>query len=219
MSERNMLIVTGGSIDDALVLGLLEKNDYGTVVACDSAVGFFQRNGLFPDVVLGDFDSADAGAVDFFKGKPGVCFEQFPAEKDWTDTELAVRRALGQEPAHIDLVGATGGSRIDHMLGNIQLLALADEAGVQMFLLDTHNRIRLLRAGVTIERKEQYGNFVSLLPFGGTVTGVTLRGMKYPLDQATLTPDITLGISNEIAGETAEISFSSGRLLMIETRD
>ena len=142
-----------------------------------------------------------------------------PAEKDWTDTELAVQRALEYGPSRIDLAGATGGSRIDHLLGNIQLLALALTAGVPMLLLDTHNRIRLLEKGCRIAKAEQYGDFISLLPFGGSVCGVTLRGMKYPLDDAVLTPDITLGISNEIVDETAEISFSSGKLLMIETRD
>lgn len=219
MDEHNILIVTGGSIDDAFVLRQLEGNEYKTVIACDSAIDFFWRNRLFPDLILGDFDSAGADAADFFKGQARVRFERFPAEKDWTDTELAVRRALEDGPSRIDLVGATGGNRIDHMLGNIQLLALALGEGAAMFLLDTHNRIRLLAEGCRIARSEQYGDFISLLPFGGTVYGVTLRGMKYPLNLATLTPDITLGISNEIVDETAEISFSEGKLLMIETRD
>lgn len=220
--ERNgddMLIVTGGSIDDALVLGLLDENDYGTVIACDSGIEFFRRNDLLPDLILGDFDSARKDTVEFFKAQTHVCLEQFPSQKDWTDTELAVRRALERGPARIDLVGATGGSRIDHLLGNVQLLLLALGEGVQMFLLDANNRIRLLAQGMTLAKGEQYGDFVSLLPFGGTARGVTLRGMKYPLDHATLTPDITIGISNEIVDAEAEISFSEGMLLMIESRD
>lgn len=220
MSENNILIVSGGAIEDAFLLGLLDENNYKTVIACDSGIEFFRRNGRLPDLVLGDFDSAEGDSVHFFREQAGVRFEQFPAEKDWTDTELAVRRALQCRPSRIDLAGATGGSRVDHMLGNIQLLAFALAKGVQMFLLDAHNRIRLLTPGsYAVTKGAQYGDFISLLPFGGTAYGVTLRGMKYPLHEATLTADITLGISNQIADETAEISFSEGKLLMIETRD
>lgn len=218
MSGKKILIITGGSIDDDLAKGLLAENSYETVIACDSGMEFFYRNGLHPDLILGDFDSADPETVAYFKKQQTVKLEQFPAEKDWTDTELAVRRALELNPAHIDLAGATG-SRLDHVLGNVQLLAMGLSAGVSIHMLDSHNRIRLTDTPCTIAKCDQYGTFVSLLPFGGTAYGVTLHGMKYPLDQATLTPDITLGISNEIVDELAEISFTAGRLLVIESRD
>jgi len=216
--KHDMLIVSGGQIEDALILGLLEKHHYETVVACDSGIEFFRRNGRCPDVVFGDFDSANAQTVAYFKAQPQVRMERFPAEKDWTDTELAVRRALALRPDRIDLVGATG-SRLDHVLGNLQLLLLGLEAGVPIFLIDAHNRIRLIDRALTIARDEQYGDFVSLLPCAGSVTGVTLRGMKYPLKRATLTPDITLGISNEIVADTAQITFETGKLFVIESRD
>lgn len=219
MREQNrILIVSGGGIGDAFVLDLLKKNRYATVIACDSGMEFFHRNGLYPDLILGDFDSADTAAVEYFRKQTKVRVEQFPAHKDWTDTELAVRRAIEQKPDHIDLVGATG-SRLDHVLGNLQLLALGMESGVQIFLMDAHNRVRLIDHTLTIQKNEQYGDFVSLLPCGGTVRGVTLRGMKYPLNNATLTPDISLGISNEIVDETAVISFTEGRLFVLETKD
>lgn len=217
-TENRILIVSGGSIEDAFVLDLLEKNKYGTVIACDRGIEFFRRNDLHPDLILGDFDSADQTAVNYFKEQTNVRLEQFPAQKDWTDTELAVRRALEFEPDHIDLVGATG-SRLDHVLGNLQLLALGLERGIPIVLLDAHNRIRLIERALTIKRKEQYGNFVSLIPHGGAVYGLTLRGMKYPLDGAELTPDISLGISNEIVDEEALISFTKGKLFVMETKD
>ena len=213
-----ILIVSGGTIEDTVVLGLLETNQYETVIACDSGMEFFRRNGCFPDLILGDFDSVEPKTADYFREQSQMQMEQFPAEKDWTDTELAVRRALEMRPERIDLVGATG-SRLDHVLGNLQLLALGLNAGVDMFLIDAHNRIRLIDSDLTLGREEQYGDFVSLIPYGGTVCGLTLRGMKYPLERATLTPDITLGISNEIVCEAAEISFETGKLFVIETKD
>lgn len=214
----SVLIVSGGSIEDAFVMELMKKKEYQTVIACDSGMEFFARNGLCPDLILGDFDSADPGVVDAFRERSDVRLERFPAEKDWTDTELALRRALELSPSHIDLVGATG-SRLDHVLGNLQLLTLGLESGTEIFLLDPHNRIRVIDRSLTLKKAEQYGDFVSLIPHGGAVCGLTLKGMKYPLDGATLTPDVSLGISNEIVDEEATISLAEGRLFVLESRD
>lgn len=216
--ENRVLIVSGGSIDDAFVLDLLRKNRYETVIACDSGMEFFRRNGLYPDLILGDFDSADRNTVDYFKEQTEVRLEQFPAQKDWTDTELAVRRGLELEPEHIDLVGATG-TRLDHVLGNLQLLALGLEAGVSIFLMDANNRIRLADRPFKLKKSEQYGDFISLIPYGGEVSGLTLKGMKYPLEGAILRQDVSLGISNEIVDDEALISFEKGKLYVMETKD
>lgn len=216
--ENRVLIVSGGSMEDAFVLDLLGKNRYETVIACDSGMEFFRRNGLYPDLILGDFDSADRNTVDYFKEQTEVRLEQFPAQKDWTDTELAVRRGLELEPEHIDLVGATG-TRLDHVLGNLQLLALGMEAGVSIFLMDAHNRIRLADRPLKLKKSEQYGDFISLIPYGGEVSGLTLKGMKYPLEGAILRQDVSLGISNEIVDDEALISFAKGKLYVMETKD
>ena len=214
----NILIVSGGRIEDAFVCDLMEKNKYGMLIACDSGMEFFYRNGIRPDLILGDFDSADGVVVEFFREQTGVRLEQFPPEKDWTDTELAVRRALELGADHIDLVGATG-NRLDHVLGNLQLLALGRESGTSIFLMDAHNRIRLIDCPLTLKKSDQFGDFISLIPHGGAVCGLTLKGMKYPLDDATLTPDVSLGISNEMIDEEASISFTQGALFVMETRD
>lgn len=216
--ENDILIVSGGRIEDAFVLELLKKNKYQTMIACDSGMEFFWRNKICPDLILGDFDSADSCVADAFRARGDVRLEQFPSEKDWTDTELALRRALELSPGRIDLVGATG-TRLDHVLGNLQLLALGLEFGVPIFLLDAHNRVRLIDRPLIMVRSEQYGKFVSLIPHGGAVFGLTLKGMKYPLDGATLTPDVSLGISNEIVDEEAQIIFTTGRLFVFETKD
>lgn len=218
MTGKKLLIVSGGSVDDAFVRFLLAKNQYAYRIACDRGMEFFWRQGLCPDEILGDFDSADVQIVSYFQKQEQVKLEQFPAEKDWTDTELAVRRALELAPTEIHLVGATG-SRLDHVLGNLQLLQLGLEQGVPIFLLDTHNRIRLINRSLVLEKKEQYGTYVSLIPYNGTVRGLTLRGMKYPLENAELHLGSTLAVSNEIAAEQAEIRFADGMLLVVEARD
>ena len=211
--KQNILIVSGGSLEDAFVLEQIANNHYQYTIACDSGTAFFYRNGLRPDLILGDFDSADQAVLDAYKSRDDVAVEQYPAEKDWTDTELALHRALEFAPGRIDLLGGTG-SRLDHVL-----LTLGLEAGVEIFMLDAHNRIRMIDRDLRILKSEQYGDYISLIPHGGDVCGLTLRGMKYPLERATLTTDVSLGVSNEIVEDEAWISFSAGRLLVLETRD
>ncbi len=220
MDNQKILIVTGGSIDDAFACRMITENAYDMVIACDSGMEFFRRNGLYPDLIVGDFDSADAVTVRYFRERPEVEMEQFPVEKDWTDTELAVRRALEltPKPEHIDLIGATG-SRLDHMLGSLQLLDMGLTHGVEIFLTDVHNRVRLIDHALCIGREEQYGDWISLIPYNSTVRDLTLEGMKYPLDHASLAPGVTLGISNVITQDEARISFSKGMLFVIESRD
>ena len=218
LKERKILIVRCGSVADDFVSNLMKKNSYEVVIACDSGMEFFYRNRLHPDLILGDFDSADQHVVNAFREQTDIRMEQFPAQKDWTDTELALRRALELSPDGIDLVGAMG-TRLDHVLGNLQLLALGLKAGIPIHLLDAHNRIRLIDRPLILKKEEQYGDFVSLIPHGGAVFGLTLKGMKYPLEGATLTSDVSLGISNEIIEEKAEISFTEGALFVMETKD
>ncbi len=216
MNER-ILIVTGGEIEDEFAGDLFDTGDYTYVIACDKGMEFFYRTKRHPDLIVGDFDSANAECVDYFRKQPDVEIQQFPAKKDWTDTELALRLSLEHHPGHIDLVGATG-SRLDHVLGNLQILKAGRDAGVEVCLLDAHNRVRLINEPLTIKKEEQFGNYVSVIPFGGEVR-LTLQGMKYPLDHGDLLPGVTLGISNEITAECGLISPEQGYLLVIESRD
>lgn len=221
MRKKNILIVTGGSLDDRLVTELIRNNKYDLLIASDHGVGYFCRNfsknGIWPDLVLGDFDSVteeEAKQLKVMAREP----ERYPAEKDWTDTELAVRRGIELGADQITLVGATG-TRLDHVLGNLGLLGMGLEAGVEIILVDRNNRIRMIDDACVLKKEEQYGNYVSLYPLGGTVSGLTLTGFKYPLEDAAVTPWQTLCISNEIAEEAAQIRLDNGRVLVIESKD
>jgi thiamine pyrophosphokinase len=214
---EKILIVSGGTLDDAFVLWLMRREKFDRVFACDKGMEFFYRNHWEPDLILGDFDSADPAVLEYFRSRP-VELQQFPAEKDWTDTELAIRLALEQKPKEIYLLGATG-SRLDHVLGNIGLLEPGLEAGVQIFLLDPCNRIRLIDRELYLKKAEQFGAYISLFPWEGPVHGLTLEGMKYPLANVTLAPGCSLGLSNEISESEARIFFTEGKLLVFETND
>ena len=179
---------------------------------------FLYRTQILPDIIVGDFDSVEPKVLDFFREKEQIDICVLNPVKDDTDTEFAIREAIRRGATDITIIGGTG-TRLDHVLGNISLLGIGLEEGVRMELLDAHNRICMIDHSVTLKKKEQYGNYLSLIPYNGKVTGVTLKGLKYPLHDYTMGGFNSLGISNEIVDDEASIELTSGQLLVIESRD
>jgi thiamine pyrophosphokinase len=212
------LIVSGGTVDDELVCQEIKNGGYEMVIAADSGMEVLYRHHLTPDIVVGDFDSVSKEALSFFKDSDRIEFEELNPIKDDTDTEYALRDAISRGAHSVTILGATG-SRVDHMLGNICLLGMGLVNDVNVSILDTHNRIRMIDSPITIRKKEQYGTAVSLIPYSDEVTGVTLTGFKYNLSECTMKGFNTLGISNEIVEDEAMISLESGYLLVIESKD
>ncbi len=212
------LIITGGNIRDEFACGKIKTGGYDMIMAADSGMDFLYRNHLTPDIIVGDFDSVDHDALDFFKEDNRIEFCRLNPEKDDTDTEYAIRDALSRGITQLTILGGTG-SRIDHVLGNISLLGIGLEENVEIELVDEHNRVRMIDKPLSIRRDEQFGRFVSLIPYTGSVAHVTLTGFKYTLDDYTMGGFNSLGVSNEIAEEVAHIEFRSGILLVIESVD
>lgn len=215
---RHFFIVSGGNVDDAFVNRMLEQEKPEVVIAADKGMDFFYRNHRKPDVIIGDFDSAESESLRYFKEQGNVQIIKLNPMKDDTDTEAAIRYALAHGAEKITLLGATG-SRLDHVLGNVELLGIGLQAGVPIVMADVNNRIRMIDSGITLKKEEQHGTYVSLIPYTEKVEHLTLRGFKYPLTDAVLTGFCSLGVSNEIVDAGAEISFDGGILLVIESRD
>ena len=212
------VIISGGYIEDRFALDWLRRNKYDCMIAADSGMNFLHRNGIVPDIVAGDFDSVDDDSLDEFSSLPEVEILRLNPIKDDTDTEFVIREAIRRGATEIMILGATG-TRLDHVLANVYLLGIGLEEGVQIQLVDAHNRIRITADKLEISKTEQFGDFVSVLPVKGDAKGVTLTGMKYPLQDASVSCFSSLGVSNEIAGEKATISVENGILLVIESRD
>ncbi len=214
------LIISGGHLDDDFAASYMKQYEFALTIAVDAGIEFFDRKGWAPDYLVGDFDTVKPEILQKFLqlegAKPKIL--QFQPEKDETDTELAIRTAMNQGCETIHILGATG-SRMDHVLGNIHLLGMGMGRGVEIILVDPNNRIRMIEKGIVIKQEEQYGSYVSLLPFTPKVTKLTLTGFKYPLYHYTLECYHSLGVSNEIIAEQAEISFQDGVLLVVEAKD
>ena len=212
------VIISGGHIEDAFAIEWLQENKYDKMIAADSGMNFLYRNGFKPDVIAGDFDSVSESSLSAFSNMQDIEMLRLNPIKDDTDTEFVIREAIRRGAKDITVLGATG-TRLDRMLANVNLLGIGVEENVKIQLLDAHNRVRMVSSELEISKKEQFGDFISLLPVGGNAKGVTLEGMKYLLRDATINCFSSLGISNEIIEEKARITVKQGVLLVIESRD
>ena len=204
------LIVSGGEVKEGFLTWIVKNGGFDVILAADAGMEALYRDHILRDIIVGDFDSENPDTLEYFHDKEQIEVCMLNPEKDDTDTEYAIREIV--------VIGATG-TRIDHVLGNISLLGIGLEEQIKISLVDEHNRIRMINQPLTIRKAEQYGKYVSLIPFSEKVCGVTLRGLKYPLTDYTMGGFNSLGISNEIVSDEATISFSSGELIVIESKD
>ncbi len=208
------VIVCNGSIRDYEVIQTLFE-DAQFIISVDGGAGHLRRLGIIPDILLGDFDSADKEDINYFL-EQGVPTDCFPAEKDMTDSELAIESALEKGAEEIVLVGAVG-TRFDHSMSNIFLLKKLMDKQVRACIADEYNRIYMYDKAFELDKLEGYK--LSLIPVSERVTGVSTRGLKYPLVNATMTLGTSWGVSNEFVEERAGVAIGEGILLVCLSRD
>ncbi|MBE5932013.1 MAG: thiamine diphosphokinase [Lachnospiraceae bacterium] len=216
MSKKNVIMVVGGETCDETIINTINSNPDCYIMGVDRGAEVIDRLGIEADMVIGDFDSADSFIRDKYQGKSNAIF--LNPVKDATDTHMAVLEAIKLKPNCITILGATGG-RLDHMMGNFALLKLCVDQGVSATIIDEHNKITMIDKQMKISKQEQYGKYVSLIPFSDVVTGVSLTGFAYGLSNATMIKADTIGISNEIREEEGFISIKTGYLMVMETKD
>lgn len=215
---KRTVIVAGGKREPEVVRGQIEEKKADLLIAADAGMEVFYQLGITPDVIVGDFDSVKPEIAAYFKKNQNIHFQELNPVKDDTDTESAIRLALSMGATEITLLGATG-TRMDHVLGNIELLHIGLETGVPITMVDATNRIRMIDKSIRLSKKEQYGIYVSFIPYTKEGVEITLRGFKYPLEHYLLTGGTSLCISNEITADAAEVIFDRGVLLMLESKD
>ncbi|NBG89123.1 thiamine diphosphokinase [Isachenkonia alkalipeptolytica] len=214
----NITIVTNGKIENLSWLKGKLKENAGkghSIICADGASKYLRAIDFVPDLLVGDMDSIDPEGKKWME-KNRVPLKKFPSRKDQTDTEIALEYSVSKKPEKVEILGAFG-SRMDHTLGNIQLLEGFFDSDISIVLLDEENEIWLLKKHTTL-RGRKNENF-SILAITESVGGITLKGFEYPLENHTLYRGHTLGISNIIRTEEAEISYREGKLLGIIARD
>ena len=216
VDKMRYLIVCGGKIDKEFGLNEIKTDGIDAIIAADSGMDFLYENGVTPDIIVGDFDSATTKALEYFERKGQTEIHRLNPIKDDTDTEYAIRLAIREGARSIVMLGATG-SRIDHVLGNISLLGIGLESGTDISIIDTNNRIRMADRQVTIEKSAQYGRFVSLIAVTDD-NEVSLRGFKYPVTDYSFDRFTSLGISNEIIDDHAVIDIHRENLSLLSQK-
>lgn len=190
---------------------------FDLVIAVDGGYRSLMSIGCRPDLVVGDFDSL--GFV-----PEGDDVLRFPAEKDASDMELALQGAVRGGCDHLVFYGALS-RRLDHTLANIQLMVGCARRGLRVFGVGPDFCMAVLDAGgwsslsfdafdETALPDAAYGRFISMFSYGGTAKGVCETGLKYPLDQAIVPDDVSLGLSNEFTGAASCISVGEGTLIV-----
>ena len=218
---KDVIIVSGGNIQRDFALDFLQKNKKENVclIAADKGVEFFIKTDWVPDVAVGDFDSLSAAGEKYLDSLKETEIVRLKPEKDDSDTQSAVNFAIDRGAKNITIFGATG-NRIDHLLANFGLLVLGRERDADITLIDQWNYMKLIESHTVLKKEEQFGKYVSFFSLEGDLTGLTLRGFKYPLNKYHLkVSDSGLTVSNEIVDEEACVEFDAGSLLMLMTRD
>lgn len=243
-----ILIITGGNIDIDFALDYLENEKFDKVIAVDGGlktVALFEeklpKSRFALTHIVGDFDTVEKSVLDSYCGRNDVQIRAYKPEKDYTDTDIALKLAIElgtgkskceqsvlqctpnfdfgnaiRQQDQIVMLGATG-TRLDHVLANLQMLRMPMEAGIDAVILDAHNRIRMIEHEYMLNGS--FGKYVSLIPVSETLEGVDLEGFKYPLKDKTVNLGESLCVSNELTAETGLIRIRKGRALLIESRD
>ncbi|MBN9232486.1 MULTISPECIES: thiamine diphosphokinase [Phyllobacteriaceae] len=180
------------------------------VIAADSGIRHADMLGLLPELWVGDFDSAPANLPPHLAKVPQ---ERFPAEKDKTDGELAVAIARQSGATKLILVGAFGGARADHAFLHLALAVRLAEEGIDVLLTSGAQEGVPLLPGHAARFDYADDTLFSVLGFS-ELTGLTIKGAKWPLNDIEMAFGSSLTISNAVKGEL-EISFGSGRALLL----
>jgi thiamine pyrophosphokinase len=184
------------------------------IIAADGGARHAASLGRTIDLWVGDGDSLGADGVEALRAA-GIPVELAPVDKDESDTELAIVAAAGAGAGRITIVGALGGTRADHGLANVWLLAHPALGRRAVRLIDDRARIRLLSTG-RHDLGGRIGDLVSLLPFAGDADGLTTRGLRYPLLDEPLRTGSSRGLSNVREAIDAGIDVRTGMVLVVE---
>jgi thiamine pyrophosphokinase len=211
--NNKIFIISGGKIADPTYLAhQIAQSGSNTVICCDGGTHHVLNAAIIPDVIIGDMDSIEHEVIEHFRIL-GTKIIEYPTQKDFTDTELALDYAMSLHPEEIFIWGALGG-RIDHTLANIFLLHKGDSRKIRISLADEHCEVFLVEKESLLIHDA--GKTVSLLALTPEATGITLSGFLYPLKKGVLKMGESRGISNIIQKERASIRLKSGKLLVVK---
>lgn len=209
------LIIAYGRLNSCQYL-VQEAASSDVVICADGGLEYAARCGITPDYMIGDFDSVSKETLERFR-VAGVTTISYPPEKDYTDTEICMNKAIELGADEI-CIAAGIGSRIDHSLGNIGLLNILISKGIRACIMSDDCTIYMCRnSNFLLEGAP--GDTISIIPYGGNAEGITLKGLKYPLDNAVIPLGKPRGVSNIMVDKECSISIKKGEIIIIHYRN
>ena len=181
----------------------IDASDF--ILAADGGLIHLQKLGITPHGIIGDFDSL---------GYIPEGAQVFPVEKDDTDSMLAVRKGLQLGYRRFEIYGALDGERLDHTIANLQTLAFISGQGAVGYLIGLRYMVTTVRNG-SIRFASGATGIVSVFCLGKDAAGVSLRGLKYPLENGNLTGNFPLGVSNHFTKDAAAITVRDGTITVL----
>lgn len=212
MADKKCIVIGAGD----LTVGSVTVSEEDLVIAVDGGINYCGVLKIEPDIVLGDFDSVNEAQREALLAMK----EQMPdrvvvlkPEKDDTDMLAALKLGLEKGYDYFLLYGATGG-RMEHTLANIQCLLFLKNHGAVGYLMDGNGMVFVMR-NEEVKLRANLEGYFSLFCLGKEAKGVTIRGLKYELEDYTMTNAFPIGVSNEFIGKEATVSVRDGELVGI----
>lgn len=212
MADKKCIVIGAGD----LTVGAVNVGEEDLVIAVDGGINYCGILEIEPDIILGDFDSvneAQREAILTMKEQAPDRVIALKPEKDDTDMLAALKLGLKMGYDYFLIYGATGG-RLEHTLANIQCLLYLKNHDAVGYLMDGSGMIFVMK-NEEVKLRDNLEGYFSLFCLGKEAKGVTIRGMKYELDNYTMTNDFPIGVSNEFIGKEATISVADGELVGI----
>lgn len=215
MKEKRVYIFAGGPINPSC-LEEITFTDSDMVIGADRGALFLIQHDISPDIAVGDFDSVSPEELELIKADCKQFLPWDAVNKDFTDTEMAFDLAIDNKATEVIMLGVIG-SRFDHSLANVQIMMRGLQHQIKSYIWDANNYMTLI--GTSCELEDRGYTYVSLLPLTIEVTGVTLEGFMYPLENATIKMGQSLSVSNRLTQGRGVIRIDSGLLLVIQSKD
>lgn len=187
--------------------------EHGSVICADRGLEFCHRAGLKADIAIGDFDSLDKSQL-LVAEEQGTKILEYPADKDETDLELALKAAYRLGSMSCMVYGALGG-RFDHELANVYLMKRFALMGMHMKLIGRSYSVELLNNEKPVVIQGRIGATISLIPMVDAVVGISTTGTKFELHGDDMVCGSSRGVSNIITEDRAEISCVSGEAIVV----
>ena len=213
-----MLLILGGYIDYDWAAEFIKANSYDKIIAVDGGLSAANLLSIYPDSIIGDFDTVSEELIAMYEKEAKSTIIRLNPIKDDTDTQYAVKHAMNLGAKEIHIIGGTGG-RFDHCLANVFMLKMAYEKDVKVYMYDEVNKIHVIDDMVSLKKDPLYDKKISFIQLEGPALGVTLKGFKYNVSEFDFdtSKEYRIGVSNEFAGDEAEVLIDKGMFIVIET--